>query len=826
MGTVTTKLRRVIDEAKLSVLQNMSWYFADSADLPRLQRAWDIFEDAITRRSFKTANILHSVRSAELISSWHFHPEIVISALFHHIHDRSIIQQHADEFPTQLQIIEAVRELRDMLKQFYFASIPGSYYLDDHLDFRAAVVCLASALARVQEGEWAAFYPERFNIPFERPSDVTIGKIIFSVCVPVTHMLRLDSATRWFEDIIFQQAFEVEYRLIREEILPRAKDRLEVFLFNAQSLLEDEFQADIEQAKVEIESRVKHDYSIFLSLCQWLRKRGHNPTLLSTDLTIQQEVREQYCVNDLLGLRLVFHPTLTESPQDLEVIRQEYVSRCIQALQGAYQFVSQKQKQNKDGKYNAWHLRFASKDQIMLEVQVRDRPVHEAAEGHDAAHWLYKLEETPEIIRGDIIREEVHRSILQTWGAYFKNHVIVMTDQGDIQRLPWRSTVLDFILRLGLHKQNTLPTPRRVLAPQILNPHDSKLSPPVELRRVLLTNDRYIFDDTHPLPMSIELVDAATLPESRETLLLAMQQQKGMQRAIAHKASEMLQRCLGAEKDFWRRDNLLPTTKALANIIIQKYGMDDQHAAQEIVIGGDDFIYGEIHAYKSSLKERYQTRYKEHQEKKYAYFAEHIASYPECLFPSEHNVIPRMLLQQQHEVYQALCCCPIFGDAIAIARYELAQQPISLVHQVECTFTQHLSDKIEFKGIKRTHWDELEVLDQLKLGLEIVIFNIRGTASKIFDILQSHHINIADISNPHFTHLIGGPVDRDVHIEDLGLEIDSVYVRKWVGEQAGESLLATLKTRIQTATKNYITMQRGMYPGKYISEWLQIKDRA
>ncbi len=347
---------------KISILYNISdrypqYYFN------RVKTAFDVFEQAIQDEALKKENVKHSVHTAELLSNWGFHPEIIISGLFHHIKETSFIQRYANNYRDQIEITSTLTRLREVFKELYyplFGIETSGNDLDKSLDFRSVVVCLASALARVKDMEWKAFHPSVFGINYSSPLDENrASKIIFSVCVPVTHMLRLDAATRDFEDSLFRYAYQGEYDFINDfikEKIDKRREEMEAFLYTARVDLEHEFREQIRTSTVEVTGRVKHNYSIYLSLLRWLRQLDPQSeysgrTDFATDLDLQDYIKKEFQIDDLIGLRVVFKPKSTDG-EALEREKLNYVTRCIKAFRNR-RFQEIKRKIN--DKYDAYH---------------------------------------------------------------------------------------------------------------------------------------------------------------------------------------------------------------------------------------------------------------------------------------------------------------------------------------------------------------------------------------------------------------------------------------------------------------------------------------
>ncbi len=115
----------------------------------------------------------------------------------------------------------------------------------------------------------------------------------------------------------------------------------------------------------------------------------------------------------------------------------------------------------KDNHYQSLHTAVIADDGKTLEVQIRTRSMHKAAEFGVAAHWLYKesamlnedyqrrLDTLRDAIRSISSAEEDATSFVDALKAdHFKDTVFCFTPKGKLIELPAGSTVLDFAYRI------------------------------------------------------------------------------------------------------------------------------------------------------------------------------------------------------------------------------------------------------------------------------------------------------------------------------------------------------------------------------------------
>ncbi len=152
--------------------------------------------------------------------------------------------------------------------------------------------------------------------------------------------------------------------------------------------------------------------------------------------------------------------------QDINAIRviTERRPHCYQALGVIHQLYKPRPESFKDyiaipkiNGYQSLHTIVVGPFGQPVEIQIRSRAMHRAAEKGVASHWLYKTETTGEHAPQQLAQQWLSsflesQSMSSDSGEYlehlkadlFPDKVYVFTPQGDIKRLPRGSTALDF----------------------------------------------------------------------------------------------------------------------------------------------------------------------------------------------------------------------------------------------------------------------------------------------------------------------------------------------------------------------------------------------
>ncbi len=383
-----------------------------------------------------------------------------------------------------------------------------------------------------------------------------------------------------------------------------------------------------------------------------------------------------------------------------------------------------------------------------------------------------------------------------------------MTDEGEVLLLPWRSTVLDFYYALNSRPENHLPKVYKFDASR-----NERIE--VEHSRIVLTNECYSFEKEQSEKIVIHHLDAVNRPESRR-LIVASLDDNTKRYELAKRGQDIVTEILMKNDDFWRRPGLLENADILLNQLESEHRSRTSDTLIEHIVIDSSFVEDYIGKYKENYKQIYRDAYPDHKRRKNELYKEYIKKMRSTVLPTKARLkskFPRLnRIRDDETIYQSLCCCPIPGDAILVSAYRVHGEPIRLLHRNDCEFTDLIADIIERTGTSGITWQELEILDKLKLGIEIVVLDVIGTANQVTEVLKNHEMNIADLFTPPFYHLFDGVEnDPNVHIEDLGLDLHNTTIN------SGE-ILNQLQQEI-AKSDNFIHMERMMYPGEYRLIW-------
>ena len=274
-----------------------------------------------------------------------------------------------------------------------------------------------------------------FLIPEKRKR---IAKETLEIYAPLAHRFGLGKLKWELEDLAFKELNKQAYEDIKKKISAKRFER-EKYI--------DKFSDPIVQKMKEynitfdLSGRPKHLYSIYRKMI----KRN-------------KPFEEIY---DLFAVRIIL---------DSEDINQCYTAFGI--INQIFIPVPDRFKDYiaipKTNNYQSIHTTVVGPDGELVEVQIRTRKMHDIAEKGVAAHWRYK-EGNPAIDKTmsnyvswirDMIEssgtEDVRKNILENFKLnLYSDEIYVFTPNGDLRRLPLKSTPVDFAFdihtKIGFH---------------------------------------------------------------------------------------------------------------------------------------------------------------------------------------------------------------------------------------------------------------------------------------------------------------------------------------------------------------------------------------
>ncbi len=254
-----------------------------------------------------------------------------------------------------------------------------------------------------------------------------IARETLEIYAPFANRFGLGKIKWELEDLSFKYLNREAY----DELVSKLKEKREEREKYIQEFIKPiKAKLEAEGFKFEIAGRAKHLYSIY-------RK------MIKRNTTFEN-------IFDLFAIRIILE---SDDPNQcyyvLGIINQMYTP----VPDRFKDYIAIPKKNN----YQSLHNTVINHDGRRVEIQIRTRKMHEIAERGVAAHWKYKesivssdkeMEEWVTWIR-DIFenasKDEATREILQSFQMnLYQDEIYVFTPKGDLMRLPYGSTPVDF----------------------------------------------------------------------------------------------------------------------------------------------------------------------------------------------------------------------------------------------------------------------------------------------------------------------------------------------------------------------------------------------
>jgi RelA/SpoT family (p)ppGpp synthetase len=349
----------------------------------------------------------------------------VVSALLHDVVEDSDISLEfiAKEFNAEIaEIVDGVTKIGGVFKgqEITQAENYRKLLLSMVKDVRVILVKFADRLHNMRTLEFV--HPQKQR---------RIAKETLEIYAPFANRFGLGVLKWEMEDLAFKYLNKEAYDDIANKIINTRKER-EVFIAKFSKPIMEKLSEH--KLKYEIGGRPKHLYSVY-------RK-----------MIIQNRPFED--IYDLLAIRIILE---SNDPNEcyyvLGIINQLYKP----IAERFKDFISIPKKNN----YQSIHTTVIGPEGKLIEVQIRTRQMHEIAERGVAAHWKYKenlattdkdLEEWVNWVR-DIFdhtsKDEATKEILASFKLnLYQDEIYIFTPQGDLRRLPVKSTPVDFAFEI------------------------------------------------------------------------------------------------------------------------------------------------------------------------------------------------------------------------------------------------------------------------------------------------------------------------------------------------------------------------------------------
>lgn len=379
-------------------------------------------------------DVEHALNTASTIADLQLDEHCVAAALLHEAPQRNgvTLTQIEDEFgPDVAKLVEGLTKLDKVSWPEELKPKKGSIDIETHAEsLRKMLVAMSEDIRVVFIRLACRLHEMRVFKRTPLSKRRAMAQETMEIYAPVAHRLGIWQLKWQLEDLAFRYLEPEKYRNIVRFVASQREER-ERYIAQVTRILKEELRnAGIE---AEVTGRPKHIYGINRKMEKYA-----------------SQGKEFSDIYDLLGFRVL--------------VRE--VADCYSALGVVHSLWRPLPREFNDyivqprGRvYRALHTTVMCLETTPLEIQIRTREMHQAAEYGIAAHWRYK-----EGAKGDGVFEE-RLAILRQFLDWYKDvggteliesisadvlgdRVLVYTPKGNIEDLPTSSTPLDFAYRV------------------------------------------------------------------------------------------------------------------------------------------------------------------------------------------------------------------------------------------------------------------------------------------------------------------------------------------------------------------------------------------
>jgi GTP diphosphokinase / guanosine-3',5'-bis(diphosphate) 3'-diphosphatase len=362
---------------------------------------------------------IHPLSVASILVDIHMDAQGVIAALLHDVLEDTetsrpaLRKEFGREVESLVQGVTKISVLRGRSRSLQHAESIRKMLFAMVKDVRVILIKLADKLHNMRTLGYLG-EDDRRRIAMET----------LDIYAPLAGRLGISRIKDELEDLSLKHLQPAVYEQIRQFVADRKSARASYLERVKEAISREAAAAGI---SIEIETRAKHFYSIYLKM----RRRG-------------KPLEEIF---DLLGLRVLVDTT----SQCYELLG--LVHKLWMPIEGRFKDYIAMPKSNR---YQSLHTTVMGYVGKIIEIQIRTQSMHQTAENGIAAHWLYKSgalkeeEKTKELsvinklrewqgagaVSGDFL-DEIKKELL-------RDSIYVFTPKGDVVELPNGSTAIDF----------------------------------------------------------------------------------------------------------------------------------------------------------------------------------------------------------------------------------------------------------------------------------------------------------------------------------------------------------------------------------------------
>jgi GTP diphosphokinase / guanosine-3',5'-bis(diphosphate) 3'-diphosphatase len=398
------------------------------ADIEMLEKAY-VFSAKAHKGQIRRSGepyLIHPLEVAYTLTKMNLDIPSVVSGLLHDtIEDSYVSKKEIEEY-----FGKEISELVDGVTKI--SKIPLKTTEDSKVEnFRKMILAMSKDI-RVILIKLADRYHNMLTLNFLDPEkQAEIARETIEIYAPLAHRLGIEWLKGELEDASFKYLNPAEYKLIKEKIAKKKKER-DAYINEVKDVIKDRLgQFDM---KAEVSGRAKRLYSIYKKM-----------------------VQEGLNIDDIYDLT-AFRVIVESQKECYEALG--YLHAFFKPIPGKFNDYIALPKANL---YQSLHTKVMGPYGEKIEIQIRTQEMHKIAEEGIAAHWKYKERKVFNAKEDKIFawlrriiewQQELkdNKEFMEIFKIdLFPDDVYVFTPKGDVRELPKGATPVDFAY--AIHSQ-------------------------------------------------------------------------------------------------------------------------------------------------------------------------------------------------------------------------------------------------------------------------------------------------------------------------------------------------------------------------------------
>ena len=393
---------------------------------PKLEMALEFSIHAHKEQKRKSGEpyVVHPILVAAITAYFSGDEAMVISALLHDVVEDTIhsLEELEQKFGSDIaHIVDGLTKIVEIREHELIPSSSNEKLISSALTFRKMLLASIDDVRVLVVKLCDRLHNMLTLEALPREKQIRIAEETLVVYAPISHRLGISSIKNELEDLSFYYIYPQEYKKI-DKYIKEQQNKIQVhfnkFISETTTLLE---KNGYDKDKVQIFSRIKHYYSIFMKTQRKGVSLDEVLDLLAIRIIVDTNID---CYKVLGHIHMEFKPLISRF--------KDYVATP------------------KENGYQTIHTTVFD-DSKIYEIQIRTAEMHQVAEYGIAAHWKYKTGSINTFAPSlkwlhslEYTSENIEEFYENAKCDLFSEEIVVYSPKGHTFTLPRGSTALDF----------------------------------------------------------------------------------------------------------------------------------------------------------------------------------------------------------------------------------------------------------------------------------------------------------------------------------------------------------------------------------------------